>query len=207
MLKNKNTFSNAMSTIDTIIFDFGGVLSDEGPRERIWNLGPRVREQENAAWQKYKVGACSRDAYAVETLRGTRLASSAHDFNTMLSMMHECSGPGPAYPLVKQLVGRYQLAILSNHIIDWIIPAMKQLELLEQFHPVLVSESCKLAKPDPAFYRLALTKTERKPEQCVFIDNTLKNVEVANKLGIHGLHLTTREALEKDFDRLGINYQ
>jgi 2-haloacid dehalogenase len=38
----------------------------------------------------------------------------------------------------------------------------------------------------------------------VFIDDTLRNVEAANALGLHGIHFTSPEALERELRALGL---
>lgn len=42
-------------------------------------------------------------------------------------------------------------------------------------------------------------------EECVFLDDTLPNVEAAKALGIQGIHFTTKEQAERELRELGVN--
>ena len=44
-----------------------------------------------------------------------------------------------------------------------------------------------MAKPDPAIYRLAAERLGVKPEECVFVDDLLENVEAAESIGMKGI--------------------
>ena len=61
------------------------------------------------------------------------------------------------------------------------------------FDHVFVSHEVHLAKPDPAIYHLAVQEIGRPAEQCLFIDDTLLNVEAARREGLQGAWLDLRE--------------
>jgi putative hydrolase of the HAD superfamily len=44
-----------------------------------------------------------------------------------------------------------------------------------------------LAKPDPAIYNLVLRLCSTQPEEAIFVDDFVENIEAANALGIHGI--------------------
>jgi len=58
----------------------------------------------------------------------------------------------------------------------------------ELFDGLYFSSSIGLRKPDEKAYRHVLENNGLKPGECVFIDDRLKNVDVANVVGIHGIH-------------------
>jgi len=66
----------------------------------------------------------------------------------------------------------------------------------------ILSWEDKLIKPDPAIYKLCLTRFGLKPEESVFVDDTAVNVEAANKLGIHGIVFQSREQVDKELAAL-----
>ena len=51
----------------------------------------------------------------------------------------------------------------------------------------ILSYKVKMTKPDPKIYELLLSEYNLKADECIFIDDTLRNVEAAEKLGIHGV--------------------
>jgi len=72
------------------------------------------------------------------------------------------------------------------------------------FKDIVVSGDEKLMKPDPAIYHLALNRFDRKPEQCLFIDDRLENIAAANDLGIAGHVFETAGVLEQDLVAHGL---
>ena len=66
----------------------------------------------------------------------------------------------------------------------------------------ILSWNDKLIKPDPAIYKLCLTRFGLKPEESVFVDDTAVNVEAANKLGIHGVVFQSREQVDQKLAEL-----
>lgn len=68
----------------------------------------------------------------------------------------------------------------------------------------VVSGIEKKRKPHADIYELALKRFALKPEQCVFFDDTVRNVEGANAVGIHGLRFTDAIQARADLRGLGI---
>ena len=98
----------------------------------------------------------------------------------------------------------YKLGVISTsskEMIDWKI---KNFKLRSYFDCIIDSGYSGLIKPDPKIYQLALDKFKVKPEETVFIDDTPKNVEAANNLGINGLLFGKRDNLIKDLQKLGM---
>jgi 2-haloacid dehalogenase len=59
-------------------------------------------------------------------------------------------------------------------------------------------------KPDPAIFRLLLLRFGLTASRCVFIDDTLKNVEAARLLGFHAIRFSNAPQLGRDLARLGL---
>ena len=58
-----------------------------------------------------------------------------------------------------------------------------------------------MAKPDPAIYRLVLEKLNVQPEESLFLDDKLINVEAAQALGMHAIRISTVDRLRADLRR------
>ena len=54
----------------------------------------------------------------------------------------------------------------------------------------ILSYKDKVIKPDPAIYRLLIERYDLVPENCVFIDDTQKNLDAAEKIGIKTILFT-----------------
>jgi 2-haloacid dehalogenase len=85
-------------------------------------------------------------------------------------------------------------------------PPFRTLEaaLFDRFRDVVVSGDEKLTKPDAAIYRLALDRFGLRPEEAVFIDDSLPNVEGARAVGIHAIHFSDAAALRAELVDLGL---
>lgn len=110
------------------------------------------------------------------------------------------------FDLLKKLKHKgYELGVISTsskEMIDWKIEHFK---LRNYFDCIIDSGYSGLNKPDPKIYKLALNKLKTKPKETIFIDDTQKNVEAANNLGINGLLFTGRNTFIKDLQNLGVN--
>ncbi|KAG2693924.1 hypothetical protein I3760_08G118100 [Carya illinoinensis] len=60
-------------------------------------------------------------------------------------------------------------------------------------------------KPDPDFYLDVLSQLEVNSENCIFIDDRLKNVEAAAEVGIVSLHFKNTNLLLQDLSSMGID--
>ncbi len=57
-------------------------------------------------------------------------------------------------------------------------------------------------KPDPEAWKLILTENNLLPEECVYFDDQKKNVDVAEKLGMHSFAFTDEVHLKKIINNL-----
>jgi 2-haloacid dehalogenase len=77
--------------------------------------------------------------------------------------------------------------------------------LADSFIDIVISGVERVIKPDPAIYRILLERQDLSPADCVFIDDSQKNVEGAAAVGMHALHFTSPERLGDDLRRLGFD--
>ena len=75
---------------------------------------------------------------------------------------------------------------------------------LAGFEGVIVSGRERVAKPDPAIFRLFLDRFGLAAADCVFIDDNPANVAAAGSVGFTALPFTTPEKLRADLADLGL---
>ena len=63
----------------------------------------------------------------------------------------------------------------------------------DYFDSLFCSYEMKCYKPHPDFFTYALQADGLKADECVFLDDSLKNIQAAESVGIHGLHVATNE--------------
>ena len=78
----------------------------------------------------------------------------------------------------------YDFVLLSNDVSEWSAYITEYYGLDKYFTHKIVSGDVKCRKPDRKIYEIALSETGKRPEECFFIDNSVKNLIVAEELGI-----------------------
>jgi 2-haloacid dehalogenase len=96
------------------------------------------------------------------------------------------------------------LYALTNFSGETFRPTQKRFPFFSRFRGVVVSGDEKMLKPEARIYQLLCHRYGVKPEDAVFIDDSLKNVEGANALGIHGIHFRGPDALARDLKEIGL---
>lgn len=74
---------------------------------------------------------------------------------------------------------------------------------LQSFDGVVVSAHERLLKPDPAIYRVLLERYGLQAEDCIFVDDSEKNVKGARSVGMQGLHFVEPIDLRGSYGGLG----
>ena len=69
---------------------------------------------------------------------------------------------------------------------------------------MVVSGKERLLKPDPAIYRLCLTRNGLDAADCVFVDDNADNVAGAAAVGIDAIRFTDAAALAAELGRRGL---
>jgi len=84
---------------------------------------------------------------------------------------------------------RYKVALLTNTLADQddLIRNRFGLDVYAEFDVYINSAHVGLRKPDPAIFDLTLDHLGVVPQQAVFVDDTLRNVDSARELGIHAV--------------------
>lgn len=107
--------------------------------------------------------------------------------------------------LIGRLSKNYKIAILTN--VSRSRHLMKMSRYLEKVKYDEIFASCylKMKKPHANIYRFVLKKMEAKPNEAIFIDNLLRNVRGARKVGITSIQFTGYKNLVRDLKKFGVN--
>ena len=96
---------------------------------------------------------------------------------------------------VKEL--NYPCYILSNWSAETYEGMEDQYPFLKEFDGKIISGRDFLIKPDPAIYELAISRFDLIPEETLFIDDRLDNIEAAQKLNFQTIHLTDPSLIQE----------
>ena len=82
------------------------------------------------------------------------------------------------------------LYAITNYPAEKFKLARQRFDFLNVFVDAVVSGEERLIKPDPAIYRVLLDRNNLAARDCIFIDDSPANIDVANALGIDGILFT-----------------
>ena len=102
----------------------------------------------------------------------------------------------------------YPLYALTNFAAETFFPYIRQnhkYKFLNYFKDIVVSGVEGVIKPDPKIYEILLQRNNLKPEHCIFIDDSLDNINAAQNLGIATIKFTSAEQLIDDLGKHGIS--
>ncbi|MGO9326421.1 MAG: HAD family hydrolase [Terracidiphilus sp.] len=108
----------------------------------------------------------------------------------------------------------WQLAIKQRGLLTAIVSNMgdsvhehmvRELDWLSRFDVLVWSYQLGVAKPDPAIYRYALERLGTRPEETLFLDDKVENVETAAALGMRVMIFSTIEKLRLDLEESGLD--
>lgn len=200
-----------MNKIKNIIFDFGGVLID-------WNpiyLYRKVFDDESKMYD-FLDNICTSE-WNVQQDAGRSLAEATEllqakhpDHKEMIghyySRWEEMLGGTikENVRVLKLLKPRFPIYGLTNWSAETITIAYERYDFFELLNAIVVSGDEKLIKPDPKLYQILLDRYKLKADESLFIDDNLKNIETAQKMGFQTIHLTENTNLEKEVKDLGL---
>jgi 2-haloacid dehalogenase len=112
--------------------------------------------------------------------------------------------PETVETLYKRKIAGYQLYGLTNWSAEKFSIVRHKYAFFDLFEDIVVSGEVNLIKPDPAIFSLLLEKIHRLPEECLMVDDSLKNIETAEKMGFLTIHFTSPTQLKKALEQKGI---
>ena len=99
----------------------------------------------------------------------------------------------------------YKQYYLSNFFQKAETDCAAEIDFLPGMDGGILSYREKLTKPEPVIYQLLLNKYGLLAEECVFLDDTEKNIKGAEAEGIHGILFRSREQEVEELKKLGVN--
>jgi HAD superfamily hydrolase (TIGR01509 family) len=197
----------------TVVFDIGNVLVGWDPR----NLYRRLFDGRHDEMEWFLANVCNNE-WNLEQDRGrsfaegveTLIQSHPEALHPMIRaydrQWHEMlSGEIPGTVEILEMLSRQTTPVYA--ITNWNQHKFQQARgmfgFLDCFHGIIVSGDEGLLKPDPAIFHLLFDRYSLRAGDCVFIDDSLKNVKGAEAVGMHALLFETPEKLASDLRNLG----
>ena len=97
----------------------------------------------------------------------------------------------------------YELFGLTNWSYETFPYALENYDFFEIFKgKIVVSGTEKLIKPDPKIWNILLERYQIKAEESIFIDDNIKNIEMAKNLNFKVIHCTPNIKLLEEIEKI-----
>src|SRR5579871_5860816 len=201
-----------MAQVSTLFWDNGGVILTNG-----WDRDSRraAVEKFHLDWNDFEdrhelllhtfeTGELSLDKYLHRAVFYKPRPFTPDKFK---AFMFEQSQPFPeSMAFLGELAGakRYMLAALNNESLEINEYRIAKFKLRDYFEAFFSSCYLGLRKPGAEIYNRALQITQRRPEECVLIDDRGLNLECAQEMGMNTIQFHNVPQLRDELARLGV---
>ena len=189
--------------ISTVAFDFGGVLAEDGFLDGLLKLATKWNC--NANWLKKT---------AVETIYNCGYVNGHCDEKTFWKLLSQNSGIRFEANMVREIVingfilrpdvieyvqeirqAGYHVVLLSDHT-NWLDELDQRKPFFHLFHRVYSSYHVHYNKREGTIFPYVLADMGVKAQKVVLIDDNLGNIDLAEKMGLIGVHFTEIESVK-----------
>lgn len=201
------------SYIKAIIFDFGNVLLEWNPRYVYQKYFPNdpegmerfFKEVDFMNWNAQQdKGRTFAEGVAV-------LSEKFPQYSQLIQAYHEnwTDSIGDSYTgtvkIMKQLKqAGYPIYGLSNWSAETFPYAREKYDFFDLLDDMVISGEVGHIKPDPEIFQILLEKIGRPAQECLFIDDSLSNINQAQKMGFATIHFQSSEQLAVSLHELKI---
>jgi 2-haloacid dehalogenase len=92
---------------------------------------------------------------------------------------------------------------LSNFATVKFAVARRMYDFLGEFDDAVISGHVGAVKPDPRIFEILFERVGRRPDELVFVDDQIKNIEAARALGMPAIHFRPGVDLKGELSRRG----
>jgi 2-haloacid dehalogenase len=199
--------------INTIIFDLGGVLIDWNPRylyRKIFSTEEEINWfLENVCtpeWNDHQDAGRSFEEATNELI--AKFPDHESAIRAWYGRWQETIG-GRIHETVELLEEikaskKYKLYALTNWSAETFPWALANFDFLHWFDGIVVSGVEKCRKPFPEFYQILFNRYQINPAQAIFIDDNIKNVEGALKVGLPTIHFQSAAQTKRELVKVKV---
>jgi len=200
-----------MNNINTIIFDFGGVLIDWNPRYMY-----RDEFEETAEMEDFLEKVCT-DDWNLQQDKGRSLAEATRilqnefpEHAAKIRLYYDqwekmVKGDFPQNAaLLQKLKEKYKLYGLTNWSAETFPIVFKRYAFFTLFDGIVISGEEKLIKPDKKIFELMLERYHLEAENSLFIDDNAKNIQAAKEMGFATIHVLEKIDLKNELHAMGL---
>jgi putative hydrolase of the HAD superfamily len=199
--------------IRALVLDYGGVISKPQNPENLSNMLQIINKDESdfriiyrEKRDNYDNGQLSGEEYWHSILQHYGLEQNGSNVTKLIQEDIESWTQinDSMIQFIKESRKKvHTLAIISNMTGDCLAYMKKHFQWLALFDELTFSCEFGKNKPDPKIYQAFLSRIEIPPQECLFVDDLLENVDEAMKSGMNVIHfksfLKFRQELEQNY--------
>ena len=191
------------------LFDLGGVFFDWDPDHFYKNVFENIEERE------FFLAEVCNDQWNVQQDAGRSIAEAELElipkfphYEKEIKMYYKNHRKmirgvfEESIDILKKLKDKnYECYVLSNWSAETFAGMTDDYPFLKLFDGLLISGEDKLIKPDHAIYQLARDRFNLNPEETVFIDDKLENIQAAQEMNFKTIHLTDPNIIKTEIKK------
>jgi putative hydrolase of the HAD superfamily len=112
--------------------------------------------------------------------------------------------PGTVELMERLVKVGYRVFALSDNVRETVLYLRQRYDFWQHFEGVVISAELGWLKPDPRIYGHLLQSFDLVPEETVFLDDVLRNVEGARAVKMHAIQFVDAERAEAELVALGV---
>lgn len=194
--------------IKNIIFDIGNVLAEFCWRDHIAGCGfsgETARRIGRAMMQDPDWNEIDRGVLTQEELLNAFIENDPGIEEEIRKTFADLSTIVRMYPgsieWIRSLKARgYSVYYLSNFSERIRRECERELVFMQEMDGGIMSYTVRQIKPDEDIYRTLFDRYDLTPGECIFLDDSPKNLETARRLGMQTLLVTSQEQARKDLE-------
>jgi len=201
-----------MARITTLFWDIGGVVLTNG-----WDRNSRkeagetfhldwddFQDRHELSFPAFDAGQLSLNDYLDRTLFYRPRKFTREEFTAFMFAQSK------EFPAVRAILdrcvaaNRYFVGAINNEPLELNQYRIEAFDLRRSFQVFFSSCYIHSRKPEEGIFRVALAVTQRKPEECVFIDDRPLNLEAPRRLGMAVIQHQSPDQLRAELRNLQI---
>jgi putative hydrolase of the HAD superfamily len=201
-----------LAEITTLFWDIGGVVLTNG-----WDRGSRkeaaaafhldmeeFQDRHDLSFPAFDSGQITLNEYLDRTLFFRPRSFTREEFTAfMFAQSKEFPDTRAILDKVSRS-GKYFIGAINNEPLELNQYRIEAFDLRRNFLVFFSSCYVRSRKPEELIFRVALEVTQRRPEQCLFIDDRPLNLESPRHLGMNIIHHQNAQQLRSELGNYGV---
>jgi putative hydrolase of the HAD superfamily len=194
--------------IKAVIFDFGGVLAEEGFREGLMTIGKQNGLEPDSFYEisselvyqtGYIIGRCDEHSYWSAVREKTGIKGDDRKLREEILKRFRLRPEMISYVERMRSFG-LTVAILSDQT-NWLDELNERTPFHHHFDHIFNSFHLRKTKRDTSLFKDICDRLNLKPHEVLFVDDSLDNIKRASNQGLRTIHFNNVSEFEKELRR------